>query len=208
MINQAVYNLSLTRTEFKQLAAIRPWEGNHWDTPPNADISAIKTKIRQQLEAVQTVCSYCGLKLGGTSNGEVEHIAPKAYYRNPEFTFTLKNLTLSCHLCNGFDKKSTTQTIDDKQKAYSNCSFFIVHPYFDDPNIHYEWTDNQVEILIQVRDSSPQGLFSINLFGLDSPTMNELRAQQVRFEELKLARPLSNPDQILLNDTMEYKELP
>ncbi|MFA7290552.1 MAG: hypothetical protein WC055_16890 [Melioribacteraceae bacterium] len=204
MINQAVYNLSLTRVEFKQLAAIKPWAGNHWDAPPNEHIEVIKTKIRQQLETAQTVCSYCGLKLGGTSNGEIEHIAAKAYYRNPEFTFTLKNLTLSCHLCNGFYKKGTTQTIGEKKQTYSKCRFLIVHPYLDDPSIHYEWTDNHVELLIQVKDNSPKGLFSVNLFGLDTPTMNELRAQQVRFEEMKAAMPLSNDDQILLNETMTY----
>ncbi len=117
-------------------------------------------------------------------------------------------MTLSCHLCNGPEKKGLKETIKVKKKLYSNCSFLIVHPYFDDPNIHFEWTDHNVEILIQVRNNSPQGLFSINLFGLDSPTMNEFRAKDVRFEEMKLTRPLSNIDQTLLNDTLEYKELP
>jgi len=206
MINQAVYNLSLTKQEFQQLAAIRPWQGSYWDTTPNPNIEAIKTKIRNQLEEVQNVCSYCGLKLGGTSNGEIEHIAPKRQSKNPEFTFTLKNLTLACHLCNFSEKKGQNETISNKTKTYKKCDFLLVHPYFDDPNTHYEWTDNVVELLIQVRDNSPKGLFSINMFGLATPTMNELRAAQVRYAELKAARPLSIPDEQLLTDTLEYKE--
>ncbi len=205
MINKAVYNLSLTRQEFQQLAAIRPWEGNHWDTPPNANIEAIKTKIRIQLQAVQNVCSYCGLKLGGTSNGEIEHIAPKGQTKNPEFTFTLKNLTLVCHLCNFPEKKGQKQSISKKTKTYKNCDFLLVHPYFDDPNIHYQWTDNVVELLIQARDNSDKGLFSIKMFGLDTPIMNELRAAQIRHSELRAARQLAIPDEQILTDTLQYK---
>ena len=205
MINQANYNLSLTRTEFKELAAIRPWEGEYWEekTIPNNNIKAIKVKIRQQLEAAQNVCCYCGLKLGGTSNGEIEHIAPKS--KHPEFTFSLKNLALACHLCNFPEKKGQKETIETKAKGYKKCEFLLVHPYFDEPNLHYEWTDNHIEILIQVRDDSPKGLFSINMFELDTPIMNELRAQHVRFEELKTKRPLSDANQELLDDALKHK---
>jgi uncharacterized protein (TIGR02646 family) len=205
MINRAVYNLKLTRAELKQLAVIRPWEGKHWEKPPNPQIKAIKAKIRQQLEDVQKVCGYCGLKLGGTSGSEIEHIAPKAFYRNPEFTFTLKNLTLACNSCNSSKKKGTKQTIDKKHKIYFRCTFLIVHPYFDDPISHFEWTDNDIELLIQVRNNSPKGFKSIEMFGLDTPIMSELRAGQVRHEERKALRPLTDPDGQLLNDILNFK---
>lgn len=205
MINKAAYNLSLTRQEFKQLAAIRPWKGNHWNAPPNNEIKAIKIKIRQQLIAAQNVCSYCGLELGGTSSGEIEHIAPKGKSKNPEFTFTLKNLTLACHLCNFTEKKGQNQSISNKNKTYKKCDFLLVHPYFDDPDTHYEWTDNNIELLIQVRNNSSKGLFSINMFELDTPKMNELRASQFRHSELKIARHLSIQDEELLAKTLEFK---
>lgn len=206
MINRAVYNTILTTAELKHLVAIKQWKGKDWDTPPNDDIVAIKKKIRQQLEAVQTVCSYCGLKLRGTSNGEIEHIAPKNKSKHPEFTFTLKNLTLACHYCNFSDKKGQKEMLANKTTVYSKCDFLLVHPYFDDPNLHYEWTDNRLELLIQVRNNSPKGLFSINLFELDTPAMNEHRARQVRFEELANTIPLSVQDEQLLNDTLEFKQ--
>lgn len=206
MINQAVYNLSLTKAELKQLALIKPWKGDYWDNPPNQYIFDIKMKIRQQLESSQTVCSYCGLKLGGTSKGEVEHIAPKSKSRHPDFTFTLKNLTFACHLCNFSDKKGQKEVVSVKKKTYLNCGFLLVHPYFDNPNDHYEWTDNLLEILIQAKNNSPKGLFSIDLFDLASPRMNELRAQEVIYEKLKLKWHLSIEGQILINNILDYKE--
>lgn len=205
MINQASYVLNLTRDEFRELCKIKPWSGNYWDSPPTDEIKAIKAKISQQLIDNQEICSYCGLKLWGTSNGEVEHIAPKASFRNPEFTFTLKNLTLACHYCNGFSKKGTRPIILEGNRIYSKCTFNIVHPYFDNPEDHYEWTDNELQILIQSKNGSAKGQFSIELFELAAPLMNEFRAQQIRFEELKAQYPLSIQDEELVCETVDYK---
>lgn len=208
MIKRAQYNIFLTRDELKQLAQMKDWTGEQWDNKSNDEfIAGIKTKIRRQLEDAQKTCCYCGLKLGGTSRGEIEHIAAKAKFRHPEFTFTLKNLALSCHWCNHPEKKGSKDTILIKKKLYSKCGFLLVHPYFDDPADHYEWTDNDIEILIQVKNGSTQGLFSINMFGLDSPEMNEQRAAQVAHEKKKLEQALSVQDESLVNRTMEYKQL-
>jgi uncharacterized protein (TIGR02646 family) len=204
MIKQIINNLNLTTDESSQLDAIKPWKGDHWKSPPNENISAIKQKIRRQLEANQTVCSYCGLKLGETSNGEIEHIAPKS--KHPEFTFALDNLTFACHLCNSSKKKGKRETISVKRATYEQCDFLLVHPYFDDPNQHYEWTDNQIEILIQVKDKSPKGSFSIKMFGLNTTAMTEARSKQVMFDKFKSANSLSGDDEQSLKDTMEYKK--
>jgi uncharacterized protein (TIGR02646 family) len=198
MINKSIFCANLTTVELKELLSIKDWSGKHWDKPPSLNISAIKDKLRTQLELVQTSCAYCGLILNGTSRGQIEHIAPKAYYRYPQFTFTLSNLVMACGYCNGFDKKGTSDTIDVVNKLYKKCEFNIVHPYFHNPDDHYEWTDNNIEVLIQVKNSSAKGLNSINLFELDTPKMNELRAQQIRFEELKNKFQLSQADENLL----------
>ncbi|WP_452225800.1 HNH endonuclease [Lacinutrix cladophorae] len=200
MINKSVFCVDLTVVELKELLAIKDWSGKQWDSPPNPNIDNIKSKIRAQLENVQTSCAYCGLKLKGTSRGQIEHIAPKAYYRYPQFTFTLLNLVMACGYCNGFDKKGTSDTIGVVERLYKKCEFNIVHPYFHDPNDHYEWTDNNIEVLIQVKNGSSKGLNSINLFELDTPKMNELRAQQIRFEELKNTYQLSQADEDLLDE--------
>lgn len=202
MIKQAVYNLSLTPAELKQLEAIKPWKGTHWDAPPS-NIVKIITKIRQQLEEVQTVCSYCGLKLYGTSNPQIEHIAPKS--KHPNFTFTLKNLTLACDSCN-CSKKGQKEVVNKRANTYEDCEFLLVHPYFDDPDLHFEWTDNHIQILIQAKDGSPKGLFSIEMFELCSPKMSMHRAQQVRYDEMIASMPLTKEDQKSTMDVMKYKE--
>ena len=195
--------MDLTTVELKELLSIKDWSGKQWDKPPSENISDIKDKIRTQLESVQTSCAYCGLKLKGTSRGQIEHIAPKAYYRYPQFTFTLLNLVLACGYCNGFDKKGTSDTIAVVEKLYKKCEFNIVHPYFHDPDDHYEWTDNTIEVLIQVKNGSAKGLKSIDLFELDTPKMNELRAQQIRFEEVKSRFKLSQKDESLLKSILK-----
>ena len=202
MIKQSISNILLTVEELRALSRIKPWRGEYWDTPPNNDIENIKIKIREQLEMGQNYCSYCGLRLGGTSRGEIEHIAPKAVYRHPYFTFTLKNLTLSCHYCNSFDKKGTKDTIDTRHPRYAKCTFNIVHPYFDNPDDHYEWTENNNAILIQVRNNSPKGLRSINMFKLDSPEMSEHRARQVLYDKFIATYPLGQRDEQLLKDAI------
>jgi uncharacterized protein (TIGR02646 family) len=204
MIGKANYNLKLSRQELKELLSIIPWDGHKWDKPPTGNISNIISKIRKQLESCQSVCSYCGLPLYGTSRGEIEHIAAKATkFRHPEFTFTLKNLTLSCHWCNTSEKKGTKETILQKHKIYSKCEFNIVHPYFDDPDDHYEWTDNNVEVLIQVKNNSSKAKLSIEMFGLDSLKMNEHRAMKIRFQELKNNLPLPMEDEELIKRIVE-----
>lgn len=204
MIKQAIYNLSLTRNEFKELNSIKEWTGHKWDTPPNENIKNIITKIRGQLEDCQTVCSYCGLELNGTSKGEIEHIAAKATgFRHPEFTFTLKNLTLACHWCNTSEKKGTKETISKKHKLYSRCEFKIVHPYFDNPDNHYDWVDNHIEILIQVKNNCPKAITSIDMFGLDDPKMNEHRAKEVRYDEIKRKFILSKENNDLVESVIK-----
>lgn len=204
MIRKSVYGFNLSRKELRELVAIKPWCNKLWKKPPIPQITAIKSKIRLQLEATQQHCSFCGLRLKGTSKGEIEHIAAKAHWRHPEFTFTLHNLTLSCHWCNFPEKKGTKETIQTKRKAYAHCKFLLVHPYFDDPNDHYEWTDNHTEILIQIKNNSPKGQFSITMFKLDTPEMNELRAAQVRHDELMAKYPIQAQDEQLINQTMDF----
>lgn len=205
MINRSIFCVNLSIAELNILIASKKWTGAKWDNkkPVDPNIAAIKTKLRHQLELVQTNCAYCGLKLNGTSRGQIEHIAPKAKYRYPQFTFTLKNLVMACGYCNGFDKKGTSNTIDNLHNLYKRCEFNIVHPYFDDPNEHYNWDDNNIEILISVKNNSNKAINSIDLFDLDTPMMSELRAQQIRFDEHKSKYILNQNDNNLLNTIMK-----
>lgn len=183
MLNRIINDIQLTDEEDTYLAEIlinnRPdeWERN------TVMMNNIKKSINTQLNLFQNEkCCYCGLKLWETSRGEIEHIAPKrgrpkAY---PEFTFTKKNLALACEYCNGSSKKGQKDIILKYNANYNRCEFKLVHPYFDDPDLHYEWVNNKTKI--QIRHKTGKGQYSISLFKLDQPSMSDARGKQYIYE--------------------------
>jgi uncharacterized protein (TIGR02646 family) len=133
----------------------------------NAFMTNIRASITAQLDGFQNQkCCYCGLDLWETGRGEIEHIAPKSSRQRayPEFTFEKQNLALACEYCNGSSKKGETDIVLRYSPTYSNCEFKLVHPYFDNPNDHYEWINNKTQIV--VRHRTWKGKYSIILFHL------------------------------------------
>jgi uncharacterized protein (TIGR02646 family) len=203
MIHRIPFVLKLTVAEHRRLVVKKPWVGKWNDN----DITDIKSKIKAQLSTVQTCCAYCGLPFKGEKDKQIEHIAPKASYRQPEFTFTLQNLVLSCGYCNNLIVKGTKPTVMvPVNRCYSKCNFFIVHPYFDDPSHHYGWADWGSSILIQVANDSGKARNSIRMFSLDSLEMSELRAAVKLLADRKTQKPLSNNDEKLVQETLDYKQ--
>lgn len=206
MINQVPFVLHLTIAEHRELFKHKPWNGK-WTSSDQAIID-IKAKIKAQLLANQNCCAYCGLPFKGEKDKQIEHIAPKANFRQPQFTFTLKNLVLSCVYCNTLIVKGSKPTIElPASSSYKKCKFIIVHPYFDDPNIHYDWTDNGDQILIQVKNNSDKARASIKMFELDSEGMSEMRAAISSISKLKAAKPISSSDEILLNNALDFNTI-
>jgi len=175
MIVQLACPVNYDASDQAHIAALRAPLQTTWNRPTTRT-KALKAKIRTQLDTNQSQCAYCGLELGGTSGGEIEHIAPKGTNRHPEFTYTESNLVLACDYCNGPKKKFQKETIDIKHANYVQCNFLIVHPYFDNPANHYAWVDNTKQIIIQAVTN--KGETSINMFELDSPRMTRFRAMQ------------------------------
>lgn len=173
MITQWDCPIVYDQDDRNHIAGLNPPLGRTWDKP-NARTRILKQKIRAQLDATQASCAYCGLELGGTSGGEIDHIAAKGRARHPEFTYIEQNLVLACNFCNGPKKKFQKETIRSKNVVYAYCDFLIVHPYFDDPNDHYSWVDNAKRIAIQ--SISPEGEATIGMFDLASPKMARFRA--------------------------------
>lgn len=202
MIRRVPFGLKLSMSEHKRLINLKPWKGKWKD----ASIVDIKAKIRKQLEDNQYTCAYCGLPFKGKKDRQIEHIAPKASYRQPQFTFTLHNLVLSCIYCNNLMVKGDKMTVADPvPQRYKRCTFLLVHPYFDDPEDHYNWTDAGDKVLIQEKNGSTKGRFSISMFSLDSPEMSLQRAAFSALETLKKAKPISQVDEELVVATMNYK---
>ncbi len=202
MIYRVPYRLNLTFSERRILIQKKPWTGNQWK---DLDWTDIKDKIRYQLSQTQSTCAYCGLSFKGEKDKQIEHIAPKSDRgRHPYFTFTLLNLVLSCGYCNNLIVKGSKETIKGppNKKRYRKNHFLLVHPYFDDPNHHYEWVDQDSCVLIKAKNSSEKGLFSINMFDLDSIYMSELRMGNKLLSKLKNNKPLIQNDEDRLNQIL------
>lgn len=185
MLKQIDKRIVYTKSLKKYLRRLKPWSGEgNWKINTN-EMKRLKKLIRVYLKKIQdSKCAYCGLKLEETSPSEIEHIAPKggnSQLLYPQFTFTPYNLILACHYCNSRAKKGTKDTIITLDINYRKCEFNIVHPYFDNPNDHFEWIPNGKKILIS--SSTSKGIKSIEMFKLDCSAHNEARAKQVRYEE-------------------------
>ncbi len=202
MISQLINSLGFLPSETAHLQTLIPHNKDMWDKPPDDIIKNLKSNIRAQLLTTQNdICGYCGLDLGGTSDGQIEHIAPKARY--PQFTFEKGNLVMACHFCNGFSKKGNHNTIELLNTVYSNCTFKLVHPYFDDPSIHYGWIANDKKIII--KGVSAKGLYSISIFGLDEPKMTELRGKKVIADIVIANTTTPQIDDTLIQSIINYK---
>jgi uncharacterized protein (TIGR02646 family) len=177
MIERLPFVLVLSDTEKSILNVKKPWNGKQWTDEDF--VNNIKPKIKKDLVDNQNCCAYCGLPFKSSKDMQIEHIAPKANFRYPEFTFELKNLVLSCGYCNDLIVKGSKVTIKEpRSNTYERCEFLLIHPYFDDPDDHIQWIedDENDQVLIQVRNDSTKGIFSIDMFELDSIGMSELRA--------------------------------
>jgi uncharacterized protein (TIGR02646 family) len=202
MINRINSSLSYNRSEITHLASLKPHQSAMWDSPPDDNIIALKSKIRGQLLSIQnSICAYCGLDLGGTSEGQIEHIAPKAKY--PDFTFEKKNLAMACHHCNGFSKKGNHHTISNKVNRYSSCSFKLVHPYFDDPSLHYGWVSQNKKVIIKALSS--KGTYSIKMLKLNNLKMAELRGKKVIADIVIASQTTPQIDDQLIQSVINYK---
>lgn len=186
-INQ-IFNLSQAQDQFLQNN--QPFELGDWGRFKTRH--GIYNSIFNQLHTIQQGrCCYCGLKYNTTGRAEIEHIAPKgARIRSfPEFSFTKENLAIACQNCNSSSKKGQRNPIVVYSNIYDQCVFNIVHPYFDDPEIHYGWNYGIFEVVISGR--TPKALESIRVFKLTNIEHTEGRASQRNYDRLRNAYNLS-----------------
>ena len=192
-IRQYHFTIAFSVDHEDAIRTFSPLTGNEWDCkaegfskPTRGQVARrdeIKNSIKEELEIKQGAdCAFCGLDLK-TRVPQIEHIAPKGAALHPQFMFEKKNLILACSLCNGFEKKHTFNTIVSLNPIYSNCTFNIIHPYFDNPNDHIEFLPdpNGMPCLIKVKQNggveSPKGRQSVDLFELDTVPMTQERCK-------------------------------
>lgn len=168
-----------------------PLLGHEWDgsltNPPwkrgdKTRIKNLKHEITKCLQDLQgEFCAYCGMPLRVTSAAQIEHIAPKGNGRYPQFMFNISNLVHACTLCNGFEKKEKKghfNTIGGPANAnYELCYFNIVHPYLDNPDDHYDFTQAGIKVLITHK--TLKGQKSIAVFELDGEPLTSERGKTI-----------------------------
>jgi uncharacterized protein (TIGR02646 family) len=182
MIKKITTTYILTQQDQDLINLLSPFQPGVWD---KSAVKDIKREIHDQLLVIQGYnCCYCGLKVNEGGRAEIEHIANKGGVKRPayvEFVFTKENLAIVCQFCNSSSKKGQEDILDNIDLTnYDNCTFKIVHPYFDEPDRHYSWSKGKYKILISY--ISNKGEKSIELFGLDSEAHTMARAKQVMFE--------------------------
>jgi uncharacterized protein (TIGR02646 family) len=187
MINRITATFKLTLQEQLFINSLIPFQPGIWN---NQSIFDIKANIHSQLLKIQNDnCCYCGLKVNEGGRAEIEHIANKGGPKRPayiEFVFTEENLAIACQFCNSSSKKGQVDILDYIDLSnYNSCTIKIVHPYFDNPDLHYRWSKGDYKILISY--ISLKGKESIKLFQLDSEAHTLARAKQAMYEE-KLAK--------------------
>lgn len=195
-----VYRLNKVDKDFIQLIPLtykHSWDGKLIDLIGNGTLPAnakkkrdgIKKAIKSKLLAIQgQYCIYCGIHFDIVGTAQREHIAHKDKY--PQFTFVNRNIALACAYCNGFEKKSTQNTISVLRTNYKDCEFSIVHPYFDNFNDHIGLAFNTANVIISEKNNSQKGRNTIAMFKLNNIQQSALRgAAYMRSKELKKLSP-------------------
>jgi len=204
LINSIVYTQDIN----DYLNNLKPFVQENWKIG-NKEMLSFKAFIKSKMENIQdNKCAYCGFELNVTSGPEIEHIAPKANKHHPEFMFERENLVLSCHLCNGRSHKGEKDTISNYDVVYKNCEFTIVHPYYDDPDDHYEYLPSDGnephKIIIKKRNGSSKATVSIEMFDLNHEAKMTERAEKAILAELHQQSNNLYLNQ-LLHDSLSYK---
>jgi uncharacterized protein (TIGR02646 family) len=201
MINRLIGSIEFSANQIEYLDSLKPYCSGYWDIQTH-QMKDVKNKINSDLNVIQenNKCAYCGLELNETCGPEIDHIAPKGKKRDgtilyPQFMFEPKNLALACHRCN-FENKKIYDSIQTFNDNYAECSFKIVHPYFDDPLQHLDWVDNRTKILII--GLSDKGRETIKLFKLDEEQQSTARAK------LKIYERFYDEQKQLIKDILNF----
>lgn len=163
----SIYPLKLVDQEAIERATTDPPNGDNWGRQLN-ELKNFKESLKRFLTVQQkNTCAYCRLPIFYRMKKPIEHIIPKGTY--PQFTFEVRNLTLTCDYCN--TKKNDKDTLaislreryrrhNERQYPSTSNDFLIVHPHFDDYFIHIDISDTGYV------GKTPKGSFTVRECGL------------------------------------------
>ncbi|MFR3215975.1 MAG: retron system putative HNH endonuclease [Dysgonomonas mossii] len=165
----------LSNDELRHIHSIN----NSWSDGSNPTKN-IKNRISiHTLREQSCICAYCERVLC-KGEVEIEHIADKGTYR--QFTYESLNLVSACRSCNSTANKGTKPSIRTLNAVYRNCVFLIVHPYFDNPDEHLFYSDEN-KIIYDIDRCTNKGKATINMFNWHEQWAIEFRANQARIRD-------------------------
>ncbi len=145
----------------------------------------IKHRIAEHTIVAQGCrCAYCESMLLRGAHA-IEHIAPMSIYG--EFCFEPFNLVAACSSCNSPSNKSNTDTIKAPVNLadYSANRFTVVHPYFDKPEDHIKYQDEE-RTIFDMTNCSEKGLATIKMFNWNTLYAYRQRVATARTRDLPI----------------------
>ena len=160
-------------TDDEKLTIARLSVAGGWDQD-NAKL--LKAKIKPYLLAkTSDCCCYCRRSMhqwhGLTI--DIEHVLPKSNGKYPQFTFDLKNLSISCKRCNmGIKGNDTSFYLGAPGEAdpFKSEHYEFIHPNFDVADDHlgflFVQLNNKLMVKYQVVNGSAKGTRAYEYFEL------------------------------------------
>jgi uncharacterized protein (TIGR02646 family) len=148
-----------------------------WD---KSNFDSLKENLRNHLRNEQhNKCCYCNNELGfDIKNVDIEHIIPKSHM--PEFTFSGKNLALSCPACNTIKSHKTVFIKNRTIKKYpiNSKNIKIIHPHYDEYEHHIEILDGSIYVALSGKGSETITMCELYRLRIAEEKAKNFRAQK------------------------------
>lgn len=161
---------------------LEPQKKDGWKDQKGKTV-ALKNRISSHTIIAQGGrCAYCESMLLGGAHA-IEHIAPKGLYG--EFCFEPYNLVTACNSCNSTSNKGEKDTLKRPVNLidYTANRFKIVHPYFDDPNQHFKYLDEDKTVFDEP-NCSDEAKETIKMFNWNTQWAYNQRVATARTKDL------------------------
>lgn len=161
-----------------QLAAQLSIPGG-WDME---EAKPLKDKIKPVLLAKTShCCCYCRRSMHGWHGLtiDIEHVLPKGNGNFPQYTFELRNLSVSCKRCNMSIKKSDISFYSagaNEPNPFKSEHYKFIHPNLDNIDDHLEFISEQRNAKIMIKyfiaGDSHKGNYAHKYFRLEKLEIN------------------------------------
>lgn len=163
---------------------LKPQKSNGWKDQ-KVLTNAIKNRISTHTIIAQGGrCAYCETPLSKGAHA-IEHIAPKGIYG--EFCYEPYNLVTACSSCNSTSNKGEEDTIVSpaNRRDYAANNFRVVHPYFDNPDDHFKFSDED-KAMFDIPNCSPKAQNTITMLNWNETWAYNQRLRNARTRDLPL----------------------